>query len=54
LAWAKCPVFSFADGLLLRPLTVPHPGEVMTVGTPGFGSYRDYIDIRDRSKSSMD
>src|SRR5260370_1371630 len=31
---ANCAVFSFADALLLRPLAVPRPGEVMTVGTP--------------------
>jgi hypothetical protein len=27
---ANTAVFSFADGLLLRPLTVPRPGEVLT------------------------
>jgi predicted permease len=56
---ANCAVFSFADALLLRPLPVPRPGEVMTVGSTasiqGFSnlvaSYRDYVDIRDRSKS---
>ncbi len=50
-------VFSFADALLLRPLTVPRPAEVITVGSAdsmGGGleaSYRDYVDIRDRSQS---
>ena len=29
---ANCAVFSFADTLLLRPLTVPRPAEVLTVG----------------------
>src|SRR2546422_7857388 len=56
---ANCAVFSFADALLLRPLPVPRPGEVMTVGSTasiqGFSnlvaSYRDYVDVRDRSKS---
>jgi predicted permease len=54
---ANCAVFSFADGLLLRPLTVPRPGEVVTVGSTGpvggrlVASYRDYVDIRDRSSS---
>jgi hypothetical protein len=46
---ANCAVFSFADALLLRPLPVPRPGEVMTVGSTasiqGFSnlvaSYRD-------------
>ena len=54
---ANCAVFSFADTLLLRPLTVPRPQEVATVGmaepssdSPG-ASYREYVDIRERSKS---
>ena len=58
---ANCAVFSFADGLLLRPLPVARPGEVLTVGSSAslealnastlVSSYRDYVDIRDRSKS---
>ena len=56
---ANCAAFSWADALLLRPLTVARPGEVVTVGSAmsveGFSrvgaSYRDYIDIRDRSTS---
>src|ERR671935_2232748 len=58
---ANCAIFSFADALLLRPLPVARPGEVFTVGSTtsveAFGasslvsSYRDYVDIRDRSKS---
>jgi macrolide transport system ATP-binding/permease protein len=58
---ANCAIFSFADALLLRPLPVAHPDEVFTVGTtttfsvfgssPLDSSYRDYVDIRDRSKS---
>src|SRR5512133_3145184 len=58
---ANCAIFSFADALLLRPLPVARPGEVLTVGSAmaiealgasGLASsYRDYIDIRDRSKS---
>ena len=58
---ANSAMFSFADALLLRPLPVPQPGEVFTVGTvssvEAFGasslrtSYRDYVDIRDRSTS---
>jgi hypothetical protein len=59
---ANCAIFSFADALLLRPLPVARPGEVLTVGSlsalEAFGSsalvssYRDYVDIRDRSTSS--
>ena len=56
---ANCAVFSAADAYLLRPLPVPHPGDVMTVGSSalieGFGemvaSYPEYVDIRSRSKS---
>jgi macrolide transport system ATP-binding/permease protein len=54
---ANCAVFSFADTLLLRPLTVPRPGDVVTVGLTGssrdslVASYRDYLDIRNQSKS---
>jgi len=58
---ANSAMFSFADALLLRPLPVPRPGEVFTIGTvssvEAFGasslrtSYRDYADIRDRSTS---
>ena len=54
---ANTAVFSFADTLLLRPLTVPRPGEVLTVGSTSattirqvlLASYRDYVDLRDRS-----
>ncbi len=57
---ANTAIFSFADALLLRPLPVARPGEVVTIGsTSSFdslgsslvSSYRDYVDIRDRSKS---
>ena len=58
---ANCAVFSLADALLLRPLPVARPSEVYTVGSAtaieAFGisglssSYRDYVDIRDRSRS---
>lgn len=55
---ANCAVFSFADALLLRPLAVPRPGEVVTVGSPApfgrpllFASHPDYLDVRERSKS---
>jgi predicted permease len=54
---ANCAAFSWADALLLRPLTVARPGEVVTVGSTmsveGFSrvgaSYREYLDIRELS-----
>jgi putative ABC transport system permease protein len=56
---ANCAAFSWADALLLRPLTVARPGEVVTVGSAmsveGFSSistsYREYVDIRDQNTS---
>ncbi|HEY2149384.1 MAG TPA: ABC transporter permease [Vicinamibacterales bacterium] len=58
---ANCAIFSFADGLPLRPLPVARPGEVLTVGSRSslealdasslVSSYRDYVDIRDRTNS---
>jgi len=56
---ANVAIFSMADALLLRPLSVPHPSEVLTVGTKALRgtfyrtvtSYRDYLDIRDRASS---
>src|SRR3984893_3339627 len=58
---ANCAIFSFADALLLRPLPVARPGEILTVGSPAplealsastlVSSYRDYVDIRDRNRS---
>ena len=54
-------MFSFADGLVLRPLRVPRPGEVVAVSavaprvTEGLLSnrlsYPDYRDVRDRAAS---
>ena len=53
-------IFSFADAMLLRPLPVPRPGELYVIGTAdavqGLGgslsaSYRDYLDVRDRTTS---
>jgi predicted permease len=54
---ANAAAFSWADALLLRPLTVARPSEVVTVGSAmsieGFSSistsYREYVDIRDRT-----
>jgi predicted permease len=58
---ANCAMFSFADALMLRPLPVARPAEVLTVGSASaveflsassiVSSYRDYVDIRDRNKS---
>ncbi|HEY6342763.1 MAG TPA: ABC transporter permease [Bryobacteraceae bacterium] len=56
---ANAAMFSWADALLLRPLPVPRPGEVMSVGTKvnleGFSnlinSYPDYRDLRDNNRS---
>src|SRR5262245_38997574 len=57
---ANSAIFGFADALLLRPLPVARPGDVVTIGSTSsvdllgsslVSSYRDYVDIRDRSKS---
>lgn len=56
---ANSAMFSFADGLLLRPLPVLRPSQVVTVqgttlkqgGAAGNLSYRDYVDYRNRNKS---
>ena len=58
---ANCAAFSWADALLLRPLPVPRPSEVVTVGsmaaTEGARadlqrtSYPEYIAIHDRTRS---
>ena len=57
---ANCAIFSFADALLLRPLPVARPGEVVTVGSTAslealsasslVSSYPDYVDIRDQQQ----
>lgn len=56
---ANAAMFSMADALVLRPLPVPRPGEVMTVSAlpPVQGlrnpmmSYRDYVDVREGTRS---
>ena len=56
---ANVAMFSVADALLLRPLPVPHPREIMTVGSEFHNdnssvlrtSYPNYTDIRDRARS---
>ena len=57
---ANTATFSFADGLLLRPLPVPDASEVVTVGSVNVAtggtdvlrvSYPDYVDLRDATAS---
>jgi putative ABC transport system permease protein len=56
---ANVAIFSATDALLLRPLPVERPDDLMTVGTRvprametlSVASYPDFIDIRDRSRS---
>ena len=48
---------SMLDALVFRPYPVPHPGDVVTLVSTSrdngfeFFSYREYLDIRDRTKS---
>jgi predicted permease len=54
---ANAVVFGVMDGLVLRPLNVPHSESLW--GTvygenPGFQSYPNYVDLRDRNKSFED
>src|ERR1700674_3893983 len=50
-------LFSLADALVFRPLSVSRPGEVASLlgktpsDTAGAISYPDYVDYRDRSQS---
>ncbi|HXA64055.1 MAG TPA: ABC transporter permease [Bryobacteraceae bacterium] len=56
---ANCAMYSYADALLLRPLSVARPGDVISVGTKvslaGFSSlvnsYPDFQDLRNRTRS---
>jgi putative ABC transport system permease protein len=55
---ANAAMFSFADGLVIRPLPVTRPGDVITIGGIASGtigntplSYPDYIDVRDQNRS---
>ena len=57
---ANTAMFSLADAMLLRPLPVAAPGNVVTIseatpdvpiGTLGRVSYPDYIDLRNKSKT---
>jgi putative ABC transport system permease protein len=56
---ANVAVFGAADALMLRPLPVPRPSELLTVGSrlhvgrwnSSAASYPDYLDIRNRTQS---
>lgn len=54
---ANVAVFSVASALLLRPMPVPHPEQLVRLfggdATPSFGifSYANYLDLRDHSTS---
>jgi predicted permease len=50
---ANAVVFSALNGLILRPLNVPHPQSLFQVGGPNdpSHSYPDYLDLRDRNRS---
>ena len=49
--------FSMLDALIFRPYPVPHPGDVVTLVSTSHDnafdsfSYREYLDIRDKTKS---
>jgi len=52
----NCAIFSFADALLLRPLDVRNPGEIVQVSAasprgPDGLSYREYAAYRDRTQT---
>jgi putative ABC transport system permease protein len=54
-------VFSVINGLILRPLPVPHPEQIAVLamqqaGTPGFQrfSYPDYQDLRQQTDAFSD
>jgi predicted permease len=54
---ATATVFSLGDGLVLRPMPVPNPSQVVKLasrtpsGTFGEMSYRDFVDYRDKLQS---
>jgi predicted permease len=59
---ANIAIFSAADGLVLRPLAVSHPNELVSIGNQGrntvfhwiSASYPDYKDVRARARSFED
>ena len=53
---ANAAIFSLADAVFLRPLDVPEPSRLVTVGTrpwrnDGLQSMADYADFRDANRS---
>src|SRR4029078_1723546 len=56
---AHVAIFSMADAMLLRPLPIPHPSDVVTIGskvlrgtfTRTATSYPDFQDVRERAAS---
>jgi hypothetical protein len=56
---ANSAIYSFADTLILRPLPVLKPSQVVSVNAPTSGmfgapnatSYPDYVDLRDRNRT---
>ena len=55
---ANAAIFSLVDAIILRPLTVPHPGDVIVIDTAasrltrfGGSSYQDYLDYSKRATS---
>src|ERR1700674_1950576 len=54
---ANTAIFSFIDGILLRPVAVPHASDLVTFDTAAsrvtaFGdtSYPDYVDVTKQSR----
>src|SRR5215469_8874031 len=54
---ANSAIFAMADGIMLRPLAIPNPSQVLSLrarmqdGRLGSLSYADYQDYRDRNRS---
>jgi predicted permease len=52
---ANAVVFGALDALVLRPINVPHPESVYTIGHENeafaYDSYLNYVDFRDRNRS---
>lgn len=55
---ANAAIFSLVDAIILRPLSVPHPGDVIVIDTAasrltrfGGSSYQDYLDFCHRATS---
>src|SRR5579871_3184494 len=57
---ANVVIFSVIDGILLRPVAVPHAGDLVTFDTAAsratrFGdtSYQDYLDVAEQTKDLL-